>query len=280
MSLSIETAAPVLLQSLTRAGWGELSGREWQGVRSTLTAIVARSKGKKDLDVTVWQLSRSTGLSEKWTSRCLRILDGLGVIRWQRGQVIEGKPTAGFITIVKAVLLDLVRQAWAKGRANWIERRAQTARRLAMLKNPKAHLSMSSQPELSADLNAISSAPPRRALDSDRTTPPPDWAIRKETKMDTLLCPHGYANDNHCKDCQQAKTKAMPKPEKWTKEHRQNWLNKRARENQARLEHEAEETRRQDALAFQREHPCPPDVDPREWPQVFINRLFGKEKVA
>lgn len=31
MSLGTETPVPILAQSLSRAGWGELTGNEWQG---------------------------------------------------------------------------------------------------------------------------------------------------------------------------------------------------------------------------------------------------------
>lgn len=173
MSLSVETPIPVLYRSLCRAGWGELAGREWQGVRSTLGAIVNRARSKQGIDCTVWQIAQSAGLSEKWTARCLFILEGLGVIAWQRGVIEEGKPKPGFITVCRHVLLDLVRQAWKQGYSKWTERRAETARRLALLKKTTANIRRSRRMELSGDhYSEILSTPSRVEKEFHCTTPP------------------------------------------------------------------------------------------------------------
>lgn len=161
MSFSVETPVYVLFRSLARGGWGAFAGAEWQGVRSTLGALVARS-GRTGLEVTVWQVAQAAGLSEKWTSRCMAILEGLGVIRWTRGEIRDGRPLPGYVQIMKRVLLDLISQAWKQGDKAWAARRVATARRLALLKTKTACIRRSRRVELSGDHNsAILSTPSR-----------------------------------------------------------------------------------------------------------------------
>lgn len=281
MSLTAEAPVQVLVQSLNRAGWGELTGNEWQGVRSTLMALANRARSKSYLTATVWQLSQSTGLSEKWTSRCLTILEGLGVITWQRGWIDKGKPRAGFIQIIKARLLCLVREAWAKGNSRWIAQRAATARRLQALKKPKSNLRRSRRVELSSYLNTFSggaSAPAATKV----TVPPPAWAVGKEEPMnpDSLLCDHGYLKDgNTCPHCHSIQdNRKEDTRRRWTKAQRKAYENERARRNWAELERRTQEERQLAAVEFRREHPCPPDVDPADWGRVYINRLLAGVK--
>lgn len=297
-TLNVETPPRVLLQSLCRAGWGELSGREWQGVRSTLSAIVSRVKGRKALDCTVWQIAQSAGLSEKWTSRCLWILEGLGVIRWQRGFIDEGKPKPGFIEIVRHVLLDLVLQAWKQGQASWVERRAATRRRLALLKKKDAHIRRSRRTELSSDLNSDLLSAPSSAERVNHTgtpqqdetrdylnskEPPPAWATGKEEQMNTAvaenpLCPHGYTRGGQaCPSC----NRINDRPEKrrrWTKKQRAEWRNQRARENMALLEQQTEAKRIAEAAEWARLHPVPAGLSAADWClvcQSYHPRLEG-----
>lgn len=287
-TLNVETPPRVLLQSLCRAGWGELAGREWQGVRSTLSAIVSKARGRKALDCTVWQIAQSAGLSEKWTSRCLWILEGLGVIRWQRGFIDEGKPMPGLIEIVRYVLLDLVRQAWKQGYSKWTERRAETARRLALLKKTTANIRRSHRTELSSHLNSeYLSAPQSAERDIQAQTPPPDWAIGKEDTMtsaiasdeDNPLCTHGYTKGGTaCPSC----NRIQDRPEKrkrWTKKQRAEWRNQRARENFALLEQETEAKRIREAEEWERLHPVPAGMTAANWClfcQSYHERLEGQ----
>lgn len=267
MSLTAETPIPVLYRSLARGGWGALAGAEWQGVRSTLGALVARYT-RKGLDVTVWQVSQSAGLSEKWTARCLYILEELGLIHWQRGLIEQGKPKPGHVQIVRHVLLDLVRQAWKQGQAAWAARREATARRLALLKKQDANIRRSRHTELSADLQSVSLSAPSAEGEIHTTTPPPDWAVGKEETMedaDALLCDHGYIKEsNNCPHCHQIqdnrKEEQARKP--WTKERRKAWRNARARRNQQDLERLTVEKQRRTSEQWRQEHP---GVNSFEW---------------
>lgn len=258
MTISMETPARVMLQSLVRAGWGPLGGYEWQGLRSTLTAIVFRSK-RTGCDMTVWQVAQSAGLSEKWTSRCLYILEGLGLIHWQRGLIEEGKPKPGHIQIMKPALLDIVRQAWAAGRTAAAARRVTTQRRLALLKKQDAYIRRSRRPELSTDLNGIyaaAGAPAAAAMPVNTPSDPPAWAVGKENPMkddDSLLCDHFYVKDTGmCPHCHPKEDKPR---KKWTAKERADWRNAKARRNQALLDEQTAQAAAATAALWRAEHP-------------------------
>ncbi len=264
-TINSETPAAVMVQSMARAGWGELGGNEWQGVRSTLTAVVTRIKGKRGyMDATVWQVSRSAGLSTRWTARCLRILEGLGIITWNRGVLQDGTPMAGFIQVNKPVLLRFVREAWAKGAAAWQARRAETRARLADLKRREQHNRRSHRVELSTPLNNNLA---RRAFGAggapniEPSKEPPSWATGKEELMedaDALLCDHGYIKEsNNCPHCRRIqdsrRDETARKP--WTKERRKAWRNANARRVQQNLERLTAEEHRRTSELWRQEHP-------------------------
>lgn len=265
-TINSETPAMVLVQSMARAGWGELGGNEWQGVRSTLTAIVARTRGRRGyMDATVWQVSQSAGLSTRWTARCLRILEGLGIITWNRGALQDGTPMAGFIQVNKPILLRFVREAWAKGAAAWQARRAETRARLADLKKRESNNRRSRRVELSTPLNNNLA---RRAFGAggapniEPAKEPPAWATGKEEEPmnegDCPLCDHGHVKDSgtcpHCRRIQDSrKDEKARKP--WTKERRKAWRNATARRVQQDLERLTAEEHRRTSELWRREHP-------------------------
>lgn len=266
MNLSVETPVPVLYRSLARGGWGALAGAEWQGVRSTLGALVARHT-RKGLDVTVWQVSQSAGLSEKWTARCLYILEGLGLIRWQRGLIEQGKPKPGHVQIMRHVLLDLVRQAWKQGQAAWAARREATARRLALLKKQDANIRRSRHTELSADLCSVSLSAPSAEGEIHTTTPPPAWAVGKEEPMnedDCLLCDHGYIKESgncpHCRRIQDSRSNEQER-KPWNKARRKAWRNAKARRNMQELDRLTAEEHRRTSELWRYEHPGMSSLD-------------------
>lgn len=279
-SINSETPAAVIVQSMARAGWGELDGHEWQGVRSTLTAVVVRIKGKRGYcKTTVWQVSQSAGLSTRWTARCLRILEGLGIITWNRGVLQDGTPTAGFIQVNKPVLLRFVREAWAKGAAAWQARRAETRARLADLKKREQHNRRSRRVELSTPLNNNLA---RRAFGAggapniEPSTEPPAWATGKEeepmNENECLLCDHGYIKEsNYCPHCRRIQDSSKP----WTKERRKAWRNANARRAQQDLERLTAEEHRRTSELWRQEHP---GVNSFDWlkQQLEADRAGGR----
>lgn len=115
MTAPTPTAAwptPSLLTSLSRAGWGDLTGRSMQGVRSTLRGLAdllphASGEGL----ATAQQIAETAGLSERWVRRCLHLLEDAGVIRWVRGGVAAGTPLPSWFRIDKRALVELILRA-------------------------------------------------------------------------------------------------------------------------------------------------------------------------
>lgn len=128
---------PSLLRSLARAGWGDLSGREWQGVRSVLRALCDSLPDRSgEGHVTEPQIAQRAGLSLRWTRRCLHVLEDLGVVAsWRRGGIVDGRPTPSWLRLSKRVLVALVDAARPIREAADVARRALTVARIAGLRN-------------------------------------------------------------------------------------------------------------------------------------------------
>jgi hypothetical protein len=142
---------PSLLTSLERAGWGDLTGREWQGVRTTLRGLTAQlPHGSGQGFTTAHQVATSAGLSERWTRRCLQFLEDLGVIVWHRGGIANGQPTPSFVRIIKTRLVDLIHAARPAREAKDAEHRASTLARIRELRTLYVRSRRSAHAELSA----------------------------------------------------------------------------------------------------------------------------------
>jgi DNA-binding IscR family transcriptional regulator len=165
--LSPYAPLPALMRSLRRAGWGELTGREWQGVRSTLEAVVSRASDATGVaETTAWQIAQSAGLSEKWVRRCLHVLEELGVVQWHRGGVAYGKPQPSIFRVVKAALVDLVKAARPIKDAADRAQRIVTSKRLRKIrtgfaKSKPPHRRTSDHAELSSSLRPQGEGSPR-----------------------------------------------------------------------------------------------------------------------
>lgn len=154
MSLTAAAPVPSLLVSLQRAGWGDLAGREWQGVRTTLHALAAQLPHKSGQGwTTAHQVAEAAGLSERWVRRCLALLEDLGVIDWHRGGVVAGEPQPSFVRIVKRALVDLIRAARPVREMADRAYRAATRARIADLRHVRgqrsrrsAHAALSASP--------------------------------------------------------------------------------------------------------------------------------------
>lgn len=126
---------PVLIRQLARAAWGDLGGREWQGVRTTLHALSDSLPDKKaEGTATVPQIAQRAGLSTRWVARCLAALEDLGVIRWQRGGAVEGRPVPSLFRVVKKRLVELIEAARPRQDAADLERRRITNERIKHLR--------------------------------------------------------------------------------------------------------------------------------------------------
>lgn len=140
--MSTPTAAwptHTLTSSLARSGWGDLSGRSMQGIRSTLRALVdLLPHGSGAGFATAAQIADAAGLSERWVRRCLHLLEDADVVRWTRGGVTMGKPGPSHFRISKRVLVALIGGARPVLAAIRAARAARTAARLEGLTFVKA----------------------------------------------------------------------------------------------------------------------------------------------
>lgn len=111
-SLTAGWPLPKLLAALARAGWDCLDGARLQGVRSVLRALTdLLPHGSALGEVTANQVADATGLTQRWTRRCLHVLEDAGIITWHRGQLLDGRPTPGVIKVSKRSLVAMIRRA-------------------------------------------------------------------------------------------------------------------------------------------------------------------------
>lgn len=149
---------PALLTSLANAGWGDLAGREHAGLRATLRGLEhLLPHGSAKGSGTAWQVAERAGLSERWTRRCLGLLEELGIIRWQRGTIIDSRPEPSCFTVVKSALVRLIRIARGETTRRLAERRRAFIARLQ-------HIRKASLPR-----HNWKTARPRAALSATRT---------------------------------------------------------------------------------------------------------------
>jgi DNA-binding transcriptional regulator YhcF (GntR family) len=153
-----------LIPSLQRASWGDLDGREFQGLRTTLQALVASVNWRSAEGLaTTNQIADRAGLTPRWTRRCLALLEDMGLITWRRGCVVEGKARPSWFRVNKKVLVALIDKARPLREAALRIRREITARRIAGIRFAKRSR-RSVHVELSADLppltGEVSASPP------------------------------------------------------------------------------------------------------------------------
>ncbi|MEV7972856.1 hypothetical protein [Cellulomonas sp. NPDC089187] len=160
-TLTAHAPLPSLLRALARAGWGELGGREFQGVRTVLRALADSLPDRSaEGSTTIPQVAQRACLSERWTARCLALLEDAGLIVWTRGGVVAGTPVPSAIRVVKAAVLALIDAARPVREAADRARRAETRARLAEAlrlrrpsKRPGPRSRRSDHPALSASLH-------------------------------------------------------------------------------------------------------------------------------
>lgn len=163
VAVSVPTAAwslPVLVQTLERRGWGdELGERAHSGARKVLHALVALLPHEAaEGQLTVAQVALRARLTPRWTSKCLRDLEALGVITWRRGWLDRGQPRAGWIRVVKSRIAGMVRacHGWLDAAHDQIRAatRARLARLAPTISTRRRHHPLSRRPELSSPLPA------------------------------------------------------------------------------------------------------------------------------
>lgn len=181
-----------LVDTLARAGWGELAGGALQGTRSVLKALVALTDHRSGAGlVTLHHVADTAGLSSiRHVSTRMQLLEALGVITWTRGGVDHGRPLPSHVRISKralVMLIELARPALDTLRA---ARRIATQRRIKDLiwcfSKRRAQRS-----GLSVHAALSDSPPPLKGESPAGVTSPPVHNSPGRTKMLYVNCEHG-----------------------------------------------------------------------------------------
>jgi len=182
-----------LLRSLARAGWGELQGREWQGVRSVLRAVVDSLPDRAGRGtITEPQVAQRAGLSLRWTRRCLHVLEELGIITaWTRGGVHAGRCLPSVLRISKRALCALIEAARPRREAADQQRRSETQQRVSSLLHA-VRFRRSHHAALSAHLPTLAGSPPGNSPPVVDTPSPCEHGEPRGTAA-CALCRHGVA---------------------------------------------------------------------------------------
>jgi hypothetical protein len=103
---------PVILRAVRRDGWGDLAGAHNRSLRGALAALADLLPATTAAgDVTVWEIAQASSYSERWTRVALGRLEALGLITWERGTIVQGRPTPSWVRLSKRLLVELQRAA-------------------------------------------------------------------------------------------------------------------------------------------------------------------------
>lgn len=179
--------ADSLMMSLRHAGYGDLSGRQFIGVRVVLEGLVASLPfGSAQGLATVAQIADRTGhYSTRWVRRCLGILEEAGIITWQRGGIAYGRPRPSAFRVNKKLLVDMIHGARPVLAVMRARRKALTDARVAGLRFVK---SSSGRNRRSVHVELSSTLPPSQGGDppgegAGNTAEPPETPLSVEQEQ-------------------------------------------------------------------------------------------------
>lgn len=213
-----------LTTSLAKAGWGEYFAQPaFRGARVILRELAcvmyAARKGRSAaIDITAPQLQDRTGYCERWVRESLNALEGLGLIEWNRGGIVEGSPRPSVIRIVKQVLADFVytarvwhdevldarvlvtkarlkatlRWRFCKGRKNRRDAHAEVTASLPLFEGRKSAPTGGTRSVLPSLKQVI---PPENSKETDHMSSFPD------PEFMPLVCAHGATAPRFCNAC-------------------------------------------------------------------------------
>jgi hypothetical protein len=146
---------PVILRAVRRDGWGDLAGAHNRSLRGALAALADLLPGTTAAgDVTVWEVAQASAYSERWTRVALGRLEALGLLTWERGTIVQGRPTPSWIRLSKRLLVELLRAARrlrvARDQAHNADRAARLARLRQATLPPHKQKPRSDRPALNA----------------------------------------------------------------------------------------------------------------------------------
>lgn len=122
---------PRLIQALSAVRWGELGVHSAQGLRAALRGLAdILPRLSATGDTTAHQVADRISYGERWTRELLGALEDMGIITWQRGGILDGRPTPGHIRVHKQILVDLIYAARPVHDQRLRDRSRQTAERI------------------------------------------------------------------------------------------------------------------------------------------------------
>lgn len=151
-----------LVDGLASSGWGPLAGPKWRATRQLLQTLAKLARSQHTdrrgvLTMSASQIIEQAGYGETWGRKNLHVLEDLGVIRWERGGIVNARPQPSRIRIVKTALREI--RSAAKPSHDDAERRRREAfaRRLLTIRNARlvsrrctsVHVSVSDSPTYS-----------------------------------------------------------------------------------------------------------------------------------
>lgn len=131
-----------ILAALARVGWGPFRGRAWTYRRIVLQtlAIMAREQHSSlsaDVIGSAPQIADRAGCHEKTVRRCLRDLEDLGLVTYQRGGIWDGRPCPSTIRIIKTRIVEITLAFRPRHDAALEARRLETLARITALEKAK-----------------------------------------------------------------------------------------------------------------------------------------------
>ncbi len=132
---STRWSLPLLLSAAGRAGWNGLNHADTRAATVILHALVDLLDHRTGQGlVTIPQIADAAPYGERWTRRTLSFLEDAGLIEWNRGGIIHGKPQPSWVRIVKTALVEVIENGRERMRTILAARRARTEARIRGLK--------------------------------------------------------------------------------------------------------------------------------------------------
>lgn len=249
----------MLVAALSRVQWGPLAGAKNRPAQLILLALGSNAQhsgldAAGEITITTHQLADMAGYSDRHLRRWMPVLEGLGLIQWRRGGVIDGKPQPGTLRVCKKLLAQWIRDWTARADAAIEARRIKTLARLKglrLLRIPpyrprwQAHADMLSSPPPSTRGEqgdyAPRPLPPAGDSTSDKKEPTP---VNPEYMPST--CQHRAGNDPY--RCNACRFEAM------RNEQEAKQAKARAAEEARKKQEEADEARSNAWVAYMEEH--------------------------
>lgn len=191
----IRAGAPlgVILDALARAG--AFRGRSAGALLATLTALAAVLPSKSASGaVTVWQVAKARGCSERAARTNLALLERAGLITWTRGFIRDGRGHPGLIRVNKKRLVELLPAARKAGDARDAAHRHATRRRVEETTRTRTLLNRSKMSRWRRTGTTVDKARKAPRLAAFNAAPPPILGEGTRPPVVVPGTPHTYTD--------------------------------------------------------------------------------------